>query len=172
MVSNTALYKLIEEMGQEGMLDVPNLHGAACEACHVGYKTGCNAVPTVLFMSCDGDRDGDGACEAIMSREADESMSIFRVDFDHTIDIELVNVIKARCDENTNVKLSNDQCRLLASKGVAELFIYVTRSNYTQLEKFQDISDVKDYITSSVDFRFKLTQIISELKLEAEIALL
>lgn len=169
MISNVTLYKLIEEMGQEGMLDVPNLYGETCEACHIDYKTGCGAAPSVLSMVCS---EGNSSTKEVMTREDDKSMDIYCVTFDSDACLEIANVIKARYDGVTDVKLNSDILQVLNEHDVDTLFNYVIRTRSTPLENFNNIAEVKDYIMSSVDFCFKLTQIISELKLEAEIAVL
>lgn len=169
MISNVTLYKLIEEMGQEGMLDVPNLHGDSCEACHIDYKTGCRAAPSVLSMSCGEDTS---STKEVLTRENDLSMDIRCVTFDSVACLEIANVIKARYDGITDVKLNSDVLQVLNGHDIDTLFNYVIQTKSTPLENFNNIAEVKDYIMSSVDFCFKLTQIISELKLEAEIAVL
>lgn len=169
MISNVALYKLIEEMGREGMLDVPDLHGCSCEACHIDYKTGCGSAPNVLNVSCGEDT---ASTKEVMTRENDRSMNIRRVIFDEDASLEFVEIIKARYDGINDVKMNIDDMKVINNHDVDSLFDYVTRVKSTPLENFNNIAEVKDYIMSSVDFCFKLTQIISELKLEAEIAVL
>lgn len=169
MISNVALYQLIEEMGLEGMLSVPDLHGDSCEACHIDYKTGCSAAPSVLSVACGGD---SSSTKDVLTREADSTMDIRAVIFDTGADLEFAKLVKARYDGITNIKLDNAALRVLTNHDVDTLFNYVTRTKTTPLENFNNITDVKDYIMSSVDFCFKLTQVISEMKLEAEIAVL
>lgn len=169
MISNVALYQLIEEMGREGMLSVPDLHGETCEACHIDYKTGCGAAPSVLSVACGEDTS---STKEVMTREADRSMDIYAVIFDSGADLEFAEFVKARYDGITDIKLNSAALRVLTNHDVDTLFNYVTRTKTTPLENFNDITDVKDYIMSSVDFCFKLTQIITEMKLEAEITVL
>lgn len=169
MISNVALYKLIEEMGREGLLDVPDLHGGNCEACHMNYKTGCGAAPSVLSVSCGEDTSSS---KEIMTRENDRSMDIRCVTFDETDSLEFAKIIKARYDGINDVKMNTGDMKVINDYDTDVLFNCVTQTKSTPLENFNNIAEVKDYIMSSVDFCFKLTQIISELKLEAEIAVL
>lgn len=169
MISNVALYKLIEEMGREGMLAVPDLHGGSCEACHINYKTGCSAAPSVLSVSCGEDTS---STKEVMTREDDRFMDVCRVTFDENASLEFVKIIKARYDGIDDVKMNISDMKLINASDFDTLFAYVTRTKSTPLENFNNIAEVKDYIMSSVDFCFKLTQIISELKLEAAIAVL
>lgn len=169
MISNVALYKLIEEMGREGMLDVPDLHGCSCEACNIDYKTGCSAAPSVLSMACG---ENSSSTKEVMTRENDRSMNIRRVTFDENASLKFVKIIKARYDGINDVKMNIDDMKVINDHDTDSMFNYVTRTKTTPLENFNNIAEVKDYIMSSVDFCFKLTQIITELKLEAEIAVL
>lgn len=169
MISNVALYKLIEEMGREGLLDVPDLYGSSCKACHIHYKTGSSAAFNVLRVSCS---EAASKTKEVMTRENDRSIDISCVTFDEIVGFEFEKIIKARYDGINDVKMNISDMKMINEYNVNSLFMYVTRTKSTPLENFNNIAEVKDYIMSSVDFCCKLTQIISELKLEAAIAVL